>query len=86
MDGEQLCFNLGVYKEKYHADHEKNECKVNAISFIDSNSQNRYLCFEFRAEISGNMLLLNLVKMFRVWRENLKGNHSKKNHQNFFLL
>ena len=28
MDGEQLCFSLGVYKEKYFKDHEKALAKV----------------------------------------------------------
>ena len=28
MDGEQLCFSLAVYKEKYYADHERNEALV----------------------------------------------------------
>ena len=28
MDGEQLCFSLGVYKDKYFKDHEKALAKV----------------------------------------------------------
>ena len=31
MDGEQLCFSLAVYKEKYYADHDRNEALVSFL-------------------------------------------------------
>ena len=34
MDGEQLCFSLGVYKDKYFKDHEKALAKVLKILVI----------------------------------------------------
>ena len=35
MDGEQLCFSLAVYKEKYYADHERNEALVSFFDFLN---------------------------------------------------
>ena len=42
MDGELLCFELSAYKEKYYAEHEKNEPEVSFCLILWYRSRQNY--------------------------------------------
>ena len=57
MDGEQLCFSLAVYKEKYYADHDRNEALV---SFLLS-----FFAFFVMLELASEASKLAILTDFR---------------------